>query len=54
MCGLSLEERRKRLSKLLSRGNKAMRHGIQLSEVLTARAWLKTKKPNFERRRPAV
>ena len=32
MCGLSLEER----SKLLSRGNKAMRHGIQLSEVLTA------------------
>jgi ATP-dependent DNA ligase len=36
MCGLSLEERRKRLSKLLSRGNKAMRHGIQLSEVLTA------------------
>ena len=36
MCGLSLEERRKRLSKLLSRSNKAMRHGIQLSEVLTA------------------
>jgi bifunctional non-homologous end joining protein LigD len=31
----ALEERRKRLSKLLSRSNKAMRDGIQLSEVIT-------------------
>jgi bifunctional non-homologous end joining protein LigD len=30
-----LEERRKRLSKLLSRSNKAMREGIQLSEAIT-------------------
>ena len=30
-----LEERRKRLSKLLSRKNKAMREGIQLSEAIT-------------------
>jgi len=30
-----LEERRKRLAKLLSRSNKAMRDGIQLSEALT-------------------
>src|SRR5881392_4206627 len=30
-----LEERRKRLSKLLSRSNKAMRDGIQLSEAIT-------------------
>jgi len=29
-----LEERRKRLSKLLSRSNKAMRDGIQLSEAI--------------------
>jgi bifunctional non-homologous end joining protein LigD len=77
----ALEERRKRLSKLLSRSNKAMRDGIQLSEAVTGdgdrifrhtcglglegivskrvgsryvsgrtRAWLKTKKPRFERR----
>jgi bifunctional non-homologous end joining protein LigD len=31
----ALEERRKRLSKLLSRSNKAMRDGIQLSEAIT-------------------
>jgi bifunctional non-homologous end joining protein LigD len=31
----SLEERRKRLSKLLSRKTKAMRDGIQLSEAIT-------------------
>jgi bifunctional non-homologous end joining protein LigD len=30
-----LEERRKRLARLLSRSNKAMRQGIQLSEALT-------------------
>jgi bifunctional non-homologous end joining protein LigD len=30
-----LEERRKRLSKLLSRSNKALRDGIQLSETIT-------------------
>lgn len=30
-----LEERRKRLSKLLSRKTKAMRDGIQLSEAIT-------------------
>ena len=30
-----LEERRKRLAKLLSRKNKAMRDGIQLSEAIT-------------------
>jgi|SRR4051794_40888116 bifunctional non-homologous end joining protein LigD len=30
-----LEERRKRLAKLLSRRNKAMREGIQLSEAIT-------------------
>src|SRR3954451_8779765 len=30
-----LEERRKRLARLLSRSNKAMRQGIQLSESLT-------------------
>src|SRR6476620_1096317 len=30
-----LEERRRRLAKLLSRSNKAMRDGIQLSEVIT-------------------
>jgi bifunctional non-homologous end joining protein LigD len=30
-----LEERRKRLNKLLSRSNKAMRDGIQLSEAIT-------------------
>jgi bifunctional non-homologous end joining protein LigD len=30
-----LEERRKRLSRLLSRSNKAMRDGIQLSEAIT-------------------
>ena len=30
-----LEERRKRLAKLLSRSNKAMRDGIQLSEAIT-------------------
>jgi bifunctional non-homologous end joining protein LigD len=30
-----LEERRKRLGKLLSRSNKAMRDGIQLSEAIT-------------------
>src|SRR3954451_20292852 len=30
-----LEERRKRLAKLLSRSNKAMREGIQLSEAIT-------------------
>src|SRR3954454_5467196 len=32
----ALEERRKRLGKLLSRSNKAMRDGIQLSEALTS------------------
>ena len=31
----ALEERRKRLRKLLSRSNKAMRDGIQLSEAIT-------------------
>ena len=31
----ALEERRKRLTKLLSRKTKAMRHGIQLSEAIT-------------------
>ena len=31
----ALEERRKRLAKLLSRSNKAMREGIQLSETIT-------------------
>jgi bifunctional non-homologous end joining protein LigD len=30
-----LEERRKRLAKLLSRRNKAVREGIQLSEAIT-------------------
>ena len=30
-----LEERRKRLSKLLSRSNKTMRDGIQVSEAIT-------------------
>jgi ATP-dependent DNA ligase len=30
-----LEERRKRLTKLLSRSNKALRDGIQLSEAIT-------------------
>jgi len=30
-----LEERRKRLARLLSRSNKPMRDGIQLSEALT-------------------
>ena len=30
-----LDERRKRLAKLLSRRNKAMREGIQLSEAIT-------------------
>jgi hypothetical protein len=30
-----LEERRKRLARLLSRSNKPMRGGIQLSEALT-------------------
>ena len=30
-----LEERRKRLARLLSRKNKAMRDGIQLSEAIT-------------------
>ena len=30
-----LEERRKRLAKLLSRSNKALRDGIQLSEAIT-------------------
>jgi bifunctional non-homologous end joining protein LigD len=75
-----LEERRKRLSKLLSRSNETMRDGIQVSEAITgdgapifshacsmdlrvssqnvgsryvsgrARAWLKTKNPDFERR----
>jgi bifunctional non-homologous end joining protein LigD len=30
-----LEERRKSLAKLLSRSNKAMRRGIQLSEAIT-------------------
>ena len=30
-----VEERRKRLSKLLSRSNKALRDGIQLSEAIT-------------------
>ena len=30
-----LEERRKRLAKLLSRSNKAMRDGIQLSKAIT-------------------
>src|SRR5881392_1124574 len=30
-----LEERRKRLARLLSRSNKAMRDGIQLSEAIT-------------------
>src|SRR4051812_45184258 len=30
-----LEERRKRLARLLSRSNKAMREGIQLSEAIT-------------------
>ena len=30
-----LEERRKRLAKLLSRKNKAMREGVQLSEALS-------------------
>jgi ribosome recycling factor len=30
-----LEERRKRLAKLLSRDNKALRDGIQLSEAIT-------------------
>ena len=30
-----LEERRKRLARLLSRSNKAMRQGIQLSEAIT-------------------
>ena len=29
------EERRKRLAKLLSRSNKALREGIQLSEAIT-------------------
>ena len=77
-----LEERRKRLAKLLCRNTKAMRDGIQLSEAITGdgatifrhacamglggivskrigsryvsgrtRAWLKTKNPDFERRR---
>jgi bifunctional non-homologous end joining protein LigD len=32
---LGMEERRKRLSKLLSRRNKAIRDGIQLSEAIT-------------------
>ena len=31
----ALEERRKRLGKLLSRSNKAMRDGVQLSDALT-------------------
>jgi hypothetical protein len=31
----ALEDRRKRLSRLLSRSNKAMREGIQLSQALT-------------------
>ena len=31
----ALEERRKRLRKLLSRSNKALREGIQLSEAIT-------------------
>jgi bifunctional non-homologous end joining protein LigD len=30
-----LEERRKRLARLLSRSNKAMRQGIQLSDAIT-------------------
>jgi bifunctional non-homologous end joining protein LigD len=30
-----LEERRKRLAKLLSRSNKALRDGIQMSEAIT-------------------
>ena len=30
-----LEERRKQLAKLLSRSNKALRRGIQLSEAIT-------------------
>ena len=30
-----LEERRKRLAKLLSRSNKALRNGIQLSKAIT-------------------
>jgi bifunctional non-homologous end joining protein LigD len=30
-----LQERRKRLAKLLSRSNKALRNGIQLSEAIT-------------------
>jgi hypothetical protein len=32
-----LEERRKRLARLLSRSNKVMRQGIQLSEAITGR-----------------
>ena len=35
-CALEpLEERRKRLTRLLSRSNKALRDGIQLSEAIT-------------------
>ena len=33
-----LEERRKRLARLLSRSNKALRDGIQLSEAITGDA----------------
>jgi bifunctional non-homologous end joining protein LigD len=35
MCPEALEERRKRLARLLSRSNKALRDGIQLSEAIT-------------------
>ena len=35
VCPEPLEERRKRLAKLLSRKTKAMRDGIQLSEAIT-------------------
>ena len=35
VCPEPLEERRKRLAKLLSRKTKAMRDGIQLSQAIT-------------------
>ena len=35
VCPEPLEERRKRLAKLLSRKTKAMRDGIQVSEAIT-------------------
>jgi ATP-dependent DNA ligase len=35
VCPEPLEERRKRLTRLLSRSNKALRDGIQLSEAIT-------------------